>query len=135
MTLGERHEAQIFETVFHGGFADAISLRKDHQSILYDHSRLPGLRVFSSAEICFDPETNFFTQFLDLITQYVAKHLIWLRTRRLNRLCNLQLSVHYQPRPGEPVIENSQVVHPVMLPSGPAVAVDYLVWVLARQSR
>lgn len=95
------------------------------QSILHGRSRVPGLCVFSSAEVAFDPEISFFTQFLDLVTQYAAKHLIWLRTRRLYRLCNSQRSVLYQPRPGELIIEQPPVVQPIMLPNGPAMAVDY----------
>ena len=75
------------------------------QAILHEGKLLPGLCVFSSAEMVFSEATNFYTQFLDQLTQYVAKHLIWLRTRRLCRRIGDETSVLYQPRPREFIVE------------------------------
>jgi hypothetical protein len=98
--------------------------RADH-TILYEGKELPGLCVFSRAELAFDEETNFHTQFLDQLTQYLAKHLIWLRTRRLCRRSGGVMSVLYQPYPGEFIVEQAPVAHWVQLPSGRILVVDY----------
>jgi hypothetical protein len=81
--------------------------------------------VFSSAELIFSEETNFYTQFLDQLAQFIAKHLIWLRTRRLCRKSGEATSVLYQPRPGEPILEQAPLVHWVQLPTGQVQVIDY----------
>ncbi|WP_421800882.1 SEC-C metal-binding domain-containing protein [Granulicella sibirica] len=95
------------------------------QAILHNGRPLPGLCVFSSAEMVFSDEYDFYTQFLDQLTQYVAKHLIWLRTRRLCRKFAGQTIVLYQPRPGEQIIEQAPYTHWVQLPQGPVQAQDF----------
>jgi hypothetical protein len=95
------------------------------QTIIYEGIVLPGLCVFSSAELTFSEETNFYTQFLDQLTQYIAKHLIWLRTRRLCRRSGDVTSVLYQPRPGELIVEKAPVAHSVQLPTGKIRVIDY----------
>jgi hypothetical protein len=95
------------------------------QTILYEGKPLPGLCVFSSAEMTFSEDMNFYTQFLDQLAQYVAKHLIWLRTQRLCRRIGNVTSVLYQPRPGETILEQVPVAHWVQLPLGPVWATDY----------
>ena len=95
------------------------------QTILHDGRPLPGLCVYSSAEIMFNEEMDFHTQFLDQLTQYVAKHLIWLRTRRFCRRVGNATSVLYQPQPGEAILEQAPVAHWIQLPTGPAWATDY----------
>jgi hypothetical protein len=96
------------------------------QLITYKGARIPGLCVFSSAEVIFDTKQNFYTQILDQVTQYVAKHLIWLRTRRLLRIAGNQVTVLYQPLPGEMITENPPLEHIITLPSGRPIKVkDY----------
>lgn len=95
------------------------------QMITYKGARIPGLCVFSSAEIVFDPKQNFYTQVLDQVTQYVAKHLIWLRSRRLLRAAGDRVTLLHQPLPGEIIIESPPVDHIVKLPSGPKAVKDY----------
>jgi hypothetical protein len=98
--------------------------RGDH-AFLYEGKPLPGLCVFSSAEMIFTQAANFYTQFLDQLTQYVAKHLIWLRTRRLCRRVGNTTSVLYQPRPGEAILEHAPQFRLVQLPTGPVQAIDF----------
>lgn len=95
------------------------------QAILHNGRPLPGLCVFSSAEMIFNDAYDFFTQFLDQLTQYVAKHLIWLRTRRLCRKSLGRTIVLYQPKPGEKIIEQAPYTHWVQLPQGPVQAQDF----------
>ncbi len=93
---------------------------RSDQAILHEGKPLPGLCVFSSAEMMFSEDTDLYTQFLDQVTQYVAKHLIWLRTRRLCRRVGDATSVLYQPRPGEAIVEQAPAAHWVQLPTRPA---------------
>jgi hypothetical protein len=98
--------------------------RGDH-TILYKGRPLPGLCVFSSAETIFRDGQDFHTQFLDQLTQYVAKHLIWLRTRRLCRMIAGKTYVLYQPKAGEQIIEQAPRPHWVQLAAGPTQALDF----------
>ncbi len=91
--------------------------RGDH-TILHEGQLLPGLCVFSSAELKFRDDINFYTQFLDQLTQYVAKHLIWLRTRRLCRWNGSGVSILHQPAPGEAIPERAPSAQWVQLPTG-----------------
>ncbi len=95
------------------------------QMILHEGRLLPGLCVFSSAELKFRDDINFYTQFLDQLTQYVAKHLIWLRTRRLCRLNGSDVTVLHQPAPGESIPERSPIASLVQLPSGSVRVIDF----------
>ncbi|WP_371417562.1 SEC-C metal-binding domain-containing protein [Granulicella sp. S190] len=95
------------------------------QFLLYEGRPLPGLCVFSSAEMVFTDAANFCTQFLDQLTQYVAKHLIWLRTRRLCRRIANTTSVLYQPLPGETILEQPPRRQVVQWPTGPVQAIDF----------
>ena len=95
------------------------------QAILYKGKLLPGLCVFSSAEMVFSEAVNFYTQFLDQLTQYVAKHLVWLRTRRLCRRVGTNTTTLYQPRPGESIFEDTPRRHWIQLPTGPVQATDF----------
>lgn len=98
--------------------------RADH-AILHEGRLLPGLCVFSSAEMTFRDDINFYTQFLDQLTQYVAKHLIWLRTRRLCRWNGTDVTVLHQPSPAEAIPEQAPLTHWVQLPSGRVQVIDF----------
>jgi len=95
------------------------------QAIKYAGARIPGLCVVSGAEFVFNPDQNFHTQFLDQVTQYVAKHLIWLKTRRLYRLCESRKTALYTPHPGEVICERPPTQHIVALPTGPVSVCDF----------
>ncbi len=95
------------------------------QTILFEGRPLPGLCVFSSAETTFDSNRNLYTQFLDQLTQYVAKHTIWLRTQRLCRTIGNSTVVLHQPRPGETILEQPPRFQTVVTPGGPCLAVDF----------
>ncbi len=95
------------------------------QAIKYAGARIPGLCVLSGAEFAFDPVQDLHTQFLDQVTQYVAKHLIWLKTRRLYRLCESRKTVLYTPRPGEFINERSPTPQVIVLPTGPKPVCDF----------
>ena len=119
--------AYLLSPCFNPWYADTLihpHPRGDH-SIKYKGRPLPGLCVFSSAETIFQENENFYTQFLDQLTQYVAKHLVWLRTRRLCRLINGKLTVLYQPRPGESIVEGPPRVQLLQTPTGQVQAVDF----------
>ena len=95
------------------------------QTITHEGEPLPGLCVFSSAEINFRKDIDFYTQFLDQLAQYVAKHLIWLRTRRLCRWNGKDISVLHQPLPGEAILEHAPTARRVQLPIGIIGVIDF----------
>lgn len=92
----------------------------DHYAFFHPHSRadlkiswkgkdLPGMCVYSAAEFAFVKGTDMYMQFLDQATLYVARHLIWLRTRQLYRGLPPAGTVIYIPRPGELIISDRPV--------------------------
>lgn len=95
------------------------------QTVEYEKAQIPGLCVVSGSEFQFDSEQNFHTQFLDQVTQYVAKHLIWLKTRRLYRFSGTGKSILYTPRPGEVIFDHPPKQHVICLPTGPIGVVDF----------
>jgi hypothetical protein len=101
--------AYLLSPRFQPYYADTVvhpHPRADH-AILHEGQLLPGLCVFSSAELTFRDDIDFYTQFLDQLTQYVAKHLILLRTRHLCRWSGNGVTVLYQPAPGEAIPEQA----------------------------
>jgi hypothetical protein len=59
------------------------------------------------------------------LTQYVAKHLIWLRTRRLCRWNGSDVTVLHQPAPGEAIPERAPSAQWVQLPAGSVRVIDF----------
>jgi hypothetical protein len=119
--------AYLLSPRFRPYFADTVvhpHPRADH-TILHEGQLLPGLCVFSSAELTFRDDINFYTQFLDQLTQYVAKHLIWLRTRRLCRWNGTGVTVLYQPVPGEAIPEQAPSAQWVQMPNGRIRVIDF----------
>lgn len=55
------------------------------QQITWEGRRTPGLCVYSPQEFVYRPDRDRISQFLDQLTLYVARHLVWLRTRQLVR--------------------------------------------------
>jgi SEC-C motif len=55
------------------------------QRIDFEGGEISGMCVYSPPEAEFDPAQDPISQFLDQATIYVAKHLIWLRTRQLHQ--------------------------------------------------
>jgi hypothetical protein len=55
------------------------------QTIEFEGRKIPGLCIYSAAEFQFKPDDDPMTQYLDQLTIYLGKHLIWLRTRELIR--------------------------------------------------
>lgn len=58
--------------------------RSDLQ-IEWENNKVPGLCIYSAAEFIYDPQRDRNSQFLDQLALFVARHLIWLRTRQLFR--------------------------------------------------
>ena len=94
-------------------------------SIPYRGARVLGLCVLSSAEYVPIPWIDEQTQFLDQMTQFVASHLIWLRTRRRFRMTASGRRLIYQPAPGEHIADNPPTMGLEMTPSGPIKCIDY----------
>lgn len=70
-------------------FAEHYSYVHPHprsdQQIEWDNRKIPGLCIYSASEFKYDPHRERNAQFLDQVTLYIARHLIWLRTRQLFR--------------------------------------------------
>jgi hypothetical protein len=71
------------------------------RAIKIDGRQMIGLCIYSAAEFIYLPNVEKSTQFMDQLLLYVARHLIWLRTRRLYRMVNGAETEVYVPRPGE----------------------------------
>jgi len=77
-------------------------LRGD-QWIEYGGARLPALCVYSAAEFRYLKETPLLVEFLDQAATFLAKQLIWIRTRRLFSIDTGQLI--YTPPAGDLVFD------------------------------
>ncbi|MFC5864260.1 SEC-C metal-binding domain-containing protein [Acidicapsa dinghuensis] len=70
-------------------FAEHYGLVHPHprydQLIEYEGKRIPGLCIYSASEFEYDPRRDDISKFLNQLTIYTARHLVWLRTRQLFR--------------------------------------------------
>ena len=70
-------------------FPEHYSLVHPHprfdQTILWNHKNVPGLCIYSAPEFRYDQARGRMDQFLEQATLFVARHLIWLKTRQLFR--------------------------------------------------
>lgn len=70
-------------------FAEHYSLVHPHprsdQTVVCDGKNVPGICIYSAPEFKYEPTRERNSQFLDQATLYVARHLIWLKTRQLFR--------------------------------------------------
>ena len=87
------------------GLSSCMHLRID-KSIVIDGRLFPALCVYSGNLFQFEKGRSRLEQFLDQTTTYVAKYLIWLRTRMLFRdLGDGQREFVFRRKPQEPVTE------------------------------
>lgn len=80
------------------------------QQIEWRGAKISGLCIYSASEFEYDPDRERISQFLDQVTLYVARHLIWLRTRRLLRGVPPGGEVLRMLRPGEMLVDDRPVV-------------------------
>jgi hypothetical protein len=73
--------------------------------IRLDKRTLSGLCVYSAAEFNFGGEVDLIVEYLDQASLFVARHLIWLRTRRLHRFVGGKRQLIYSPKPGELIVD------------------------------
>jgi SEC-C motif len=67
--------------------------------------RLAGLCIYSAAEFTFSGKVDRLVEYLDQASIWVARHLIWLRTRRLFRITTSGPKLMYSPSPGELILD------------------------------
>jgi hypothetical protein len=67
---------------------------------------LVGLCVYSAAEFAFASDIDRLVQYLDQVSTFVARHLIWLRTRRLYQIVEGKKKLIYCPKPRELITDN-----------------------------
>lgn len=67
---------------------------------------LSGLCVYSAAEFQFSDDVDRIVEYLDQVSLFIARHLIFLRTRRLYRVFDGKKQLIYSPKPGELIIDN-----------------------------
>jgi SEC-C motif len=95
-------------------FAEHYSYTHPHPrfdiSIRWKNKNIPGLCVYSASEFRFQPAIDRNAQFLDQVTLYVGRHLIWLRTRQLYRGYPPNGVRIYTPRPGEDIFGDAPVL-------------------------
>jgi hypothetical protein len=80
-------------------------------AITFRKRKLPALCLYSAAEFKFKSEVERIVEFMDQASVYVARHLIWLRTRKLYRATVLGPQLIHSPKPGELIVDNEVGVH------------------------
>ena len=89
------------------------------QQIEFGGIRFPGLCIYSAAEFQFETHDDLMTQYLDQLTIFLAKHLIWLRTRQLFRGYPPRGSVVRSLLPGEDLADDTpRLVQPATHSTG-----------------
>lgn len=68
----------------------------------YAGRTLHGLCVYSAAEFTYVRNVPRIVQYVDQVSGYLARHLVWERTRRLE---NFAGHILYQPKAGEPIVD------------------------------
>jgi hypothetical protein len=95
-------------------FPEHYSLVHPHprfdQMIVWNHKNVPGLCIYSAPEFQYDPMRERISQFLEQATLFVARHLIWLRTRQLLRGFPPTGTLLRVLRPGEALLNDKPVL-------------------------
>jgi hypothetical protein len=98
----QRPRAYLVEPPMIARLSACSHLRLD-KSITIDGVRLPALCVYSGALLKFETGRSQLEQVLDQTATYLAKYLVWLRTRNLYRRTREGAKLVQKRRPGEPV--------------------------------
>jgi hypothetical protein len=75
--------AYLLRPLFEEHYAIVHPHPRYDQQIEWDGQKTPGLCVYSAPEFRYKPERALIPQYLDQLTLYAARHLVWLRTRQL----------------------------------------------------
>jgi hypothetical protein len=75
----------------------------------YGGRTLHGLCVYSAADFAYGRDVPRIVQFADQVSGYLARHLVWERTRRLEDFAGRIL---YQPKPGELILDTEPQMQP-----------------------
>ena len=75
----------------------------------YAGRMLHGLCVYSAADFTYVHNVPRIVQYVDQVSGYLARHLIWERTRRLEDFAG---NIIYQPQPGEPILDTEPQMQP-----------------------
>jgi len=78
----------------------------DGITALFGRHQLPALCVYSGAHYRYVGTVPRIVEFLDQVTTYLARHMIWRRTRCLFEASGTGVNMIYMPRPGEPIMDN-----------------------------
>jgi hypothetical protein len=85
------------------------------QMVVWDYKNVPGLCIYSAPEFRYDLKRERMSQFLEQATLFVARHLIWLRTRQLFRGFPPTGTLLRVLRPGEILLNDKPVlIHPAV---------------------
>lgn len=75
----------------------------------YAGRTLHGLCVYSAADFTYARNVPRIVQYVDQVSGYLARHLVWERTRRLEDFAG---HILYQPQPGEPILDIEPQLQP-----------------------
>ncbi len=99
---GEHPRALLVDPPMVPRFTQCSHVRPD-KSVRIDGHAVPALCVYSGNLFKFDQSRSRLEQFLDQTATYLAKYLIWLRTRFLFKRSENGTEVIHRPTPGERV--------------------------------
>lgn len=82
-------------------------LRMD-KPVIVNQRPLPALCIYSGAQFEYSPNWSRIVQFLDQLTSYVARHIIWMKTR-------IEMPERFgeafrTPAPGEPIFDHQSLI-------------------------
>jgi hypothetical protein len=98
--------AYLLRPEFSSAFLSNHPHTRGDLTISFGKRRLPALCLYSAAEFKFKSETERIVEFMDQASVYAARHLIWLRTRKLYRATTRVAELIYSPKPGELILDN-----------------------------
>jgi hypothetical protein len=75
----------------------------------YRGRTLHGLCAYSAADFAYARDVPRIVQYVDQVSGYLARHLVWERTRRLEDFAG---HILYQPKPGEMILDTEPQMQP-----------------------
>lgn len=94
------------------------------QMIVWNHKNIPGLCIYSATEFRYEQTRERCSQFMEQATLYVARHLIWLKTRQLFRGFPPTGALLRVLRPGEMLLDDKPVLRQPAIGAGKPI-LDY----------
>ena len=98
--------AYLLSPEFSAAFLSSYPHPRGDLEIIVGKHKLAALCIYSALEFKFTGKVDRLVEFLDQASVDIARHLIWLRTRKLYRAGLGGRELIYSPKPGEMIVDN-----------------------------